>query len=563
LNRRIRWKWLVTAATLAVGLAFLAAACGGGGSSSTTSASGGGSTTSGSSSGKTFPDFRIAYDTGIDFLDPGLSYTVQGWEVMWNVYLPLLGYKHVNGPDGATLVPYLAQDMPTVSADGKTYTLTLRKGLTYSDGTAIKASDFAATIERDYKIDSPGVGFFGNIVGADSFSKTKKGHISGITTDDATGKITIKLNAPQGDFNYILATEFAAPVPANSPEKDTSTNPVPSTGPYMISSYKPNKSVLVVRNPKFDASAFGGNVPSGNPDKMTIDIIGDPGVALTRTLNGTDDYDFQQPPADRLAELQAKNADQIKVYTPANTYYYFMNNRVAPFDNVKVRQAVNFAINREALVRIYGGLATPTENVLPPTYPQYKKLNLYPYNLAKAKQLIKDAGATGADVTVWTSNNTSRNAPQAGAYLQDVLKSIGLNAKLKQINAAVYWTTVGNQTTKAQIGFADWYQDYPHPLDWFDVLLNGDRITDTHNNNYSNFDDSAVNAKIADLKKQSGLSSTINNGWADVDKMVMEKAGWAPFVNVQGIDTFGSSVDLGCYVFHVNYQFDFATICKK
>ena len=121
MNRRIRWKWLVTAATLAVALAFLAAACGGGGSSSTTSASGGGSTTSGSSSGKTFPDFRIAYDTGIDFLDPGLSYTVQGWEIMWNVYLPLLGYKHVNGPDGATLVPYLAQDMPTVSADGKTY----------------------------------------------------------------------------------------------------------------------------------------------------------------------------------------------------------------------------------------------------------------------------------------------------------------------------------------------------------------------------------------------------------------------------------------------------------
>jgi len=308
---------------------------------------------------------------------------------------------------------------------------------------------------------------------------------------------------------------------------------------------------------------FDGNVPAGNPDKMTIDIIGDPGVALTRTLQGQDDYDFQQPPNDRLAELQSKYSDQIKVYTPANTYYFFMNNRVAPFDNVKVRQAVNYAINREALVRINGGLATPTENVLPPTYPQYKKLDLYPYNLAKAKSLIKDAGATGADVTVWTSNNTSRNAPQAGAYLQQVLNSIGLKAKIKQINAAVYWTTVGNQATKAQIGFADWYQDYPHPLDWFDVLLNGNRITQTHNNNYSDFDNSAVNAKITDLKKQSGLSSKINSEWADVDKMVMEQAAWVPFVNVQGIDTFSSSIDLGCYVFHVNYQFDFATICKK
>src|SRR5439155_11677598 len=196
---------------------------------------------------------------------------------------------------------------------------------------------------------------------------------------------------------------------------------------------------------------------------------------------------------------------------------------------VKVRQAVNYAINREALVRIYGGFATPTQNVLPPTYPKYMKLNLYTYNLAKAKSLIQSAGATGAKVTVWTSNNTSRHAPEAGQYLQQVLKSIGLNATLKQINAAVYWTTVGNQATKAQIGFADWYQDYPHPLDWFDVLLNGNRITQTHNNNYSNFDNAGVNTQIANLKKQPALTSTINADWANVDKAVMEQAPWAPY----------------------------------
>jgi peptide/nickel transport system substrate-binding protein len=557
LKHRIVWKWLGAASVIAC-FALIAAGCGGGGSSSTTTAAAGGGT-----SGKSFADFRIAYDTGIDFLDPGLSYTVQGWAIMWNVYLPLLGYKHVNGPDGATLVPYLAASLPKVSSDGLTYTITLRKGLKYSDGTAVKASDFGASIERDYKIDSPGVGFFGNIVGTDTIATTKKGHISGITANDATGTITIKLKSPQGDFEYILATEFAALVPASSPAKDTSTNPVPSTGPYMISSYKPNKQVLIVRNPNFDASLFDGNVPAGNPDKMTITIFGDAGIALTRTLQGQEDYDFYQPPNDRLAELQSKYASQIKVYTPANTFYYFMNNRVAPFDNVKVRQAVNFAINREALVRIYGGLATPTENVLPPTYPQYKKLNLYPYNVAKAKSLIKAAGATGADVTIWTSNNESRRAPEAGQYLQGVLKSIGLNAKLKEINAAVYWTTVGNQATKAQIGFADWFQDYPHPLDWFDVLLNGNRITQTHNNNYSNFNDSAVNAKIDALKKEPTLTSSVNSQWAGVDKAVMQQAGWAPYINQQGIDTFNSDVDLSCYVFHVNYQFDFATICKK
>src|SRR3954471_33773 len=394
----------------------VAAGCGGssssGGSNSTTATSGS------SSTGQTFANFRIAYDTGIDYLDPALSYTVEGWAIMWNVYLPLIGYKHVNGPDGGTIVPYLAQDLPKVTNGGKTYVMTLRKGLKYSDGTPVKASDFAATIERDFKLDSPGVGFFGNIVGADAFSKNpNSGHISGITTDDKTGEITIKLNAPQGDFTNILATMFAAPVPADSPAKDASTNPLPSTGPYMIQSYKPNKQAIVVRNPNFDAAMYDGNVPSGNPDKMTIDIVGDDTVALQRVISGQDDYDFHQIPTDRLATTQQKYPDQIKVYTPANNYYFFMNNRVAPFDNLKVRQAVNYAINRDALVRIYGGLAQPTENVLPPTYPQYKKHDLYPYNLAKAKKLIAESGQKGASVTVW--NHDRGNDPKATAYLTD------------------------------------------------------------------------------------------------------------------------------------------------
>jgi peptide/nickel transport system substrate-binding protein len=558
-----RRMWLLSAVALAVGFALLAASCG----SSKKSSSGTSTATSTSSGGtskqKTFANFRLAYDTGIDFLDPGLSYTVEGWGIMWNVYLPLLGYKHVNGPAGATIVPYLAQDLPKVSSDGTTYTLTLRKGLKYSDGTPVKATDFKATIERDFKVDSPGVGFFGNIVGASQFGKTKKGHISGITANDQTGEITIKLTAPQGDFQNILATTFAAPVPASSPAKDQSTHPLPSTGPYMIQSYRPNRQAIVVRNPQWKTNAGTGitDVPNGNPDKMTVDIVGDDTVALQRVISGQDDYDFHQIPTDRLASTQQKYASQIKVYTPANTYYFFMNTRVPPFNNLKARQAVEYAIDRNALVRLYGGLATPTENVLPPTYPQYKKLNLCPHNVAKAKQLVQQSGTKGMAITVW--NHDRGNDPKATAYLTDVLNSIGWKAKEKIVNSAVYWTTIGNQKTKAQIGFADWFQDYPHPLDWFDVLLNGTRITPTHNNNYSNFDDKAVNAKIAALKKQTKLTSSVNDQWAALDKQAMQQGAWAPFINRQFVDTFNSDIDLGCYVNHVLYQFDFATICHK
>jgi peptide/nickel transport system substrate-binding protein len=401
--RRNRWSWYVSLGVLATGLALLAAACGGGGdkSAATTTTS-----TVGSSQQKTFPNFRIVYDTGTDYLDPALSYTVQGWGAMWNVYLSLLGYKHVNGPDGATLVPALATALPQVSADGLTYTMTLRSGLKYSDGTPVKASDFKYAIKRDFLVDSPGVGFFTNIQGADEFSKTKKGDITGITADDATGKITVKLVKPQGDFSNILATIFAAPVPADTPAKDQSTTPIPSTGPYQIQSYTPNRQFVLVRNPNFEPT---DNVPATNPDKMSFKIVEDDSAALQQVINGQADYDFHPIPVDRLADVQQKYGDQLKIYTPANTYYYFMNNRLPPFDKLAVRKAVNYAIDRNALVRLYGGLATPTENILPPTYPQYQKHTLYPHDLAKAKQLIEAAGVKGQTVEVWGSDReTSR-----------------------------------------------------------------------------------------------------------------------------------------------------------
>ncbi len=495
--RRKRWTWLAGVAVLAAGLALLAAACGGGGNkaeSSTTTTAGGGAQ-------KTFANFRIVYDTGLDYLDPAYSYTVQGWAVMWNVYLSLLGYKHVNGPDGATIIPALAKDLPQVSADGL---------------------------------------------------------ISGITTDDATGKITIKLLKPQGDFQNILATIFAAPVPPGTSSKDQSTTPIPSTGPYKIQSYAPNRQFVLVRNPNFQPT---DNVPATNPDKMTVKIVEDDSAALQQVINGQADYDFHPIPVDRLANVQQKYGDQLKIYTPANTYYYFMNTRLPPFDKLEVRQAVNYAIDRNALVRLYGGLATPTENILPPTYPQYKKHTLYPLDLAKAKQLIQQAGVSGTTLEVWGNSRETSKKPVE--YLTDVLNKIGFKATPKIIDAAVYWTTIGNQKTKAQIGFADWFQDYPHPLDWFDVLLNGTRITDTHNNNYSNFDDPTINSKIAELKQKTELNDTVNAQWAALDKQVMQKAAWVPYVNRQFTDFFSKDIDTGCYINHVLYQFDFSRICMK
>ena len=548
---------------LLAALALLVAGCGGSGSSSpgTTTAPSAPAAAEPAAPGSTFPVFRVAEDASIDYLDPGLTYSSEGLNVIWNVYLPLLGYRHANGAAGAAIVPYLARSLPKVSPDGRTYTLRLRPGLKYSNGKPVKASDFKATVERDFKLDSPGAGYFYNIAGADEARKAKGGHISGIVADDATGTITIKLQSPQGDFVNVLASEFAAPVPANAPASDTSTHPLPATGPYVIQSYAPNNQIVEVRNPQFHAAQFGGNVPAGNPDKLIWDIVGTPDQALQRTTSGQDDWDPQPIPEGELASTESKHGSQLKVYTPANTYYFFMNTRVAPFNKLKVRQAVNYAIDRKALAAIYGGLARSTENILPPGYPSYSKHSLYPHDLAKARKLIEEAGAEGAHVTVW--NHDRGLDPKATAYLVNVLDSIGLQAKQRIVTSAVYWATIGNQATNAQIGFADWFQDYPHPLDWFDVLLNGERITKTYNNNYANFDDKAVNTEIDALNKEPIPTSPVNSRWAALDRRIMAQAPWAPFINREFTDFFNDKVDLGCYVNHVVYGFDYATICMR
>ena len=561
LTRLSRWLGLAPLAALAL----VAAGCGGGAASSAGGPPAAAAATEtpirAATAGPEFPVFRVAQDTSIDYLDPGLTYSPEGLNVIWNVYLPLLGYRHVSGAGGATIVPYLARALPAVSANGRTYTLFLRNGLKYSNGQPVKASDFKATVERDFKLDSPGAGYFYNIVGADEARQTKGGTISGIVADDATGRITINLKTPQGDFANVLASEFAAPVPANAPDSDTSTHPLPATGPYVIQRYAPNKEIVEVRNPQFHPAKLGGNVPAGNPDKVIWDIVGDSSTALARTTAGQDDWDPQQIPAASLADTEAKYGDQLKVYTSPNTYYFFMNTRVAPFDKLKVRQAVNYAIDRNALVAVYGGLAKPTENILPPTYPAYTKHSLYKHDLAKARKLIRQAGATGAHVTVW--NHDRGLDPKATQYLVKVLDSIGLKAKEHIVTSAVYWATVGNEATTAQIGFADWFQDYPHPLDWFDVLLNGERITKTYNNNYANFDDKAVNAEIDALNKQAIPTSPVNSRWASLDRQIMLQAPWAPFLNREFTDFFNAKVDLGCYVNQVVYGFDYATICMR
>jgi peptide/nickel transport system substrate-binding protein len=558
---RSRSTRIICLLALAGALAVFAAGCGGGGSKSS---SGGNDNSSGeSNSGKTFPLLRVVWDAP-DYMDPALYYTVAAYQLNNYVWTGLLGFKHESGPGGATLVPYLAESMPKVSADGKSYKFKLRAGLKYSNGKAVKASDFRYTIERDFKMDSPGVGFYSDIKGVSGpkgFAETKKGHIAGIITNDSARTIEIQLDQPRGDLPYILGLEFSHFVPAGTPTSDQSTHPIPATGPYMVQSYQPNRSITLVRNPNYNNQI--PTMPSGNPDKVVAKIITDPVAAYQQVVSGKADYDFQPVPNDRLPEAQSKYKEQLRIYTNANTYYFALNNKLPPFNNIKARKAAQMAIDPKAIISgIYGGLGRPTQNFLPPGYPQYKKIDAWKFDLAAAKKLAQESGTAGQTVDVYGPNEDPSKSTTE--YLANQLGKIGYKTKLHLLSHQVYFQTIGAQATKAQAMFTDWYQDYPHPLDWFDTLLNGNRITKTHNNNPGNVDVPSVNKEIEALKKIAEITPEVNNRWAKVDRDLMATyATTIPYMNKSSTDFFGADIDMSCYTFGVVTYWDFGLSCKK
>ena len=540
-----RWGWLLGVVAIAAGLAMMAAAFSAAGTKSRTP-----------SNPQAFPKLRAVLDT-IDYLDPQQAYTGQSWWAMYDVYETLLTYQHVTGPAGYKLVPGLAQSLPTISKNGKVYHFKLRKGLRYSNGKKVVASDFKWAIKRGFLATGQGVGFYTDIAGAKKYAAhpTASGNISGIITNNKKRTITIKLATPRGDFLTILALIFAAPVPGGTGPA-IQNGSIPSSGPYKFKSYDPNHGFVMTRNKYFKPTKF---IPRGNPNEVDVSLVGDADAATQMVINGAADYSNAAIPPDRISN--AKSKGRLVLRQTANTYYFWMNINEPPFNKLKVRQAVNYALDRGKMqTLIWGGLGQATQNVLPPTYPSYRKLKLYSHNVTKAKQLINQAGANGANVTVWARQVS--DSVDSATYYTSVLNSIGLNAKLTTLPRATYYTTIGNKATHAQTGWARWLEDYPHPLDWFDVLLNGNRITDQDNNNYAWYTNKTTNKEIEALTKAPVLTPAVNARWAKVEKQIMQQAPWAPWSNRVFPEFFNKSIPAKCIHVQRLYGIDLARLCK-
>ncbi|MGE5283045.1 MAG: ABC transporter substrate-binding protein [Chloroflexota bacterium] len=497
------------------------------------------------------------------YLDPSLSYEVEGWTAMYDTYLPLLTLAHENGAAGSKVVPALAESMPKITNGGKTYTLTMRKGLRYSDGKPVKASDFKSSIERVFALGSAGSSFYESIVGAQKFAETKQGGISGIATDDKTGRIEIDLTAPRGTFTNELAMLYAAVLPSDTPVKNMTANPPPATGPYMITKVEPGRGWSYARNPYWakDNSQIG-EVPSGHVDKIEIKVIRNDSTQVNEIERGKADWMQTPISADEYNRVKDKyEGTQFRVERPINFYFFWMNTEKAPFDDLKVRQAVNYAVNPAALERIYAGSLVADHQILPEGMPGHETFNLYPHDMAKAKQLIKEANPSERNITVWTDNESPNN--EAGAYLEGVLKELGFDAKLKEINADNYFPLIGNESTPdLDVGWLSWYQDYPHPNDFFQLLFAGESIAPTNNTNFSRIDDPKLNAKITRLNERP-LGTKQEAEYAALDKEFMEQAPIAPY-GTNTVSTFTSSaIDLSKVIFNPTFGQDLASFQFK
>ncbi len=545
-GRLLKWGGLAGAAALAIA----AAGCG-------TSSSSPSSHTS-TQAAKAGGTFTILANSSFGVADPAQNYTLEEWQLLIDTHDGLVGFAHVGGLAGTKIVPDLATSIPTPTNGGKTYLFHIRTGIKFSNGQTLQPSDFVTTFERQFTVPGP-TAFYSHIVGANKCS-TKGCDLSktGVIANNSAHTLTINLTQPDPELMDQLALPFAYAVPSGTSMKLTGNKVAPGTGPYMWKSYNPNQAAVLVRNPFFHVWSAVAQ-PAGYPNEI-IEKYGLPvSDEVTEVQNGQADevFDGDQIPSDQLTQLNStKYAGQVHVNTLTADWYFALNTRRAPFNNLQARQAINYAANRSAYVKIAGGpsLAVPACQILPPNFPSYTPYCPYTTgsqttwsgpNVAKAKQLVKASGTAGDKVVV--DGTTDQVGKALVEQMVSDLDSIGYKASSQLLTASIQYPFVQNSTNsgKWNVGWSAWYQDYPAPSDFLNVLLGCGSI---HANsdaspNIAAFCDKSVQTQIT---KAESIEATDPSGaakiWTQVDHADTMQAPWVNMYNPKQIDFLAKSV---------------------
>ncbi|WP_455269330.1 ABC transporter substrate-binding protein [Rhizobium herbae] len=473
-------------------------------------------------------DIVITYKDDIATLDPAIGYDWVNWSMIKSLYSRLMDYT----PGTPDLIPSLAESF-TVSPDGLTYTFKLRKGVKFTNGREVVASDVKYSIERavDPKTQGPGAGFFGAIKGFDAVTGGTSTTLDGIAApDDQT--VVFTLSRPDATFLHVLAINFASVVPKEAVEAaagDFGKMPVGS-GTFVLKEWTVGQRLVFERNPDY----FVKDMP--HIDKFTVEVGQEPLVALLRLQKGEVDIAGDGVPPAKFLEIKnsPEGADIIVDGAQLHTGYITLNTKVAPFDNVKVRQALNMAINKERITRILNGRATAANQPLPPLMPGYDTaFTGYAFDVEKAKALLAEAGFPDGFETILYSTNTDPQPRIAQAIQQD-LAAVGVKAEVRALAQANVIAAGGTEGEAPMIwsGGMAWIADFPDPSNFYGPILGcGGAVQGGWNWSWYCNKDLDARAIAADSMSDPAKAAERQAEWGKIFTDIMADAPWIPLTN--------------------------------
>jgi peptide/nickel transport system substrate-binding protein len=475
----------------------------------------------------------------VDSIDPAISFDVITSGLLSLAYDGLTSFKRVGGSEGTQLVPDLAASLPQPADGGRSYTFRLRRGVRYSTGEPVRPEDFRRALERTFELQGPGAYFYRTIKGADACSRkpTRCDLSEGIVTDAQARTVTFHMTEPDPELPYKLALSNAFAVARSATSRAAGRHPLPGTGPYVIAGYVPGRQLRFVRNPRFRAWSTPAR-PAGYPDELVFEYGASPASPFRAVTGGVADFAFA-PPSAELAHLLPQYASRVHSNARLGVWYAFLNTRLPPFDDVRVRRALNYAVDRRAFARSAGGplRGEPTCQVLPPSFPGYRRYCPYRRDLPKARRLVGKAGTRGSAVAVWT---TSRSAFIASPIVS-ALRALGYRARLKVVDIDAW------EFDEIQAGVWSWFADYPAASDF--APLFSCRTAGVPAENPAQFCDPTVQRMI-DRALDLGATDPqmANDLWARIDRMVTDRAPYVPLLNPRRVEYVSARVG--------NYQFN-------
>jgi oligopeptide transport system substrate-binding protein len=512
--------------------------------------------------------FKHSLSVDIDYVDPSLWYYVPSWTIAYATCSMLMNYPHAPAPRGSRLTPEVAQGFPRISRNGLIYTFNLKRTFRLSNGQPLRAANFAHAINRalNRRMSSPAQPFIEDIAGAAAVIAGRSQRASGVRVLGAY-RLQIRMTQRAPDLLARLAMPFFCGMPANLPvNSDGISAPVVGSGPYFIREWTKNRRIVLARN-RF----YRGPAPR-NVNGFEIDI----GLPLeTIKLNidrGTTDTGDIPPAAH--AELGRRYGVRRQspgryFANPAPTILYLAMNherrlfgapgggRHATAGNVRLKQAVNNAIDRQAMLTQRGAYAGVTnDQYLPPTMRGYRNVPIYPRrpNLSRARSLA--SGQTrGGDGVFYCSNRAP--APQTCQIVQANLRNIGLNMDIRLFPRATQFELTGRRGEPFDLTLEGWHADYMDPYD-FIFLVDGTTIRPANNVNFSYFNSAAFNRKIARAKALVGVPRYRAFSALDQD-LVRNGAPLATYATPNDRHYLSSRV--GCYHYHPVFTFDYPALC--